>query len=46
MEKFMDEYEDIFSSLTEVPLHYQDKNSIDLTLNALLPNVSIPHATT
>ena len=33
MDKFMEEYEDIFSSLPEVPLHCQDKHSIDLTLN-------------
>ena len=42
MEKFMEEYEDIFSSLTEVPLHCQDKHSIDLTPNALPPDVAIP----
>ena len=42
----MEEYEDIFSSLTEVPLHCQDKHSIDLTPNALLPDVTIPPATT
>ena len=46
MEKFMEGYEDIFSSLTEVPLHCQDKHSIDLTPSALPPDVSIPHVTT
>ena len=46
MEKFMEEYEDIFSSLTKVPLHYQDKNSIDLTPDAPPPDVAIPHVTT
>ena len=46
MDKVMEEYEDIFSSLIEVPLHYQDKHSIDLTLDALPPDVAIPHTTT
>ena len=46
MEKFMEEYEDIFSSLTEVPLHCQEKHFIDLTLDAPPPDVSIPHTTT
>ena len=46
MDKVMEEYKETFSSLTEVPLHYQDKHSIDLTPDAPLPNVSIPHATT
>ena len=42
MDKFMEEYEDIFSSLTEGPLHYQDKYSIDLTPNAPPHDVTIP----
>ena len=46
MDKVMEEYEEIFSSLTEVPLHCQDKHSIDLTPNALLPNVVTPHVNT
>ena len=46
MDKFMEEYEDIFSSLTEVPLHCQDKYSIDLTPNAPLPNVTLPPTNT
>ena len=46
MDKFMEEYEDIFSSLPEVPLHCQDKHSIDLTPNAPPPDVSIHPATT
>ena len=46
MEKFMEEYEDIFSSLTEVPVHCQDKYSIDLTPNAPPPDVTIPPANT
>ena len=43
-EKFMGEHEDIFSSLTEVPLHCQNKYSIDLTRNAPPPDVTIPPA--
>ena len=46
MDKFMEEYEEIFSSLTEVPLHCQDKHSIDFTPEAPLPDVGIPHVTT
>jgi len=46
MDKVMEEYEDIFSSLTEVPLHCQDKPSIELTPNALPPDVAIHPATT
>ena len=46
MDKVMKEYEDIFSSLKEAPLHCQDKHSIDLTPDALPPNVSIPNTTT
>ena len=42
----MEEYEDIFSSFTEVLLHCQDKHSIDLTTDAPLPDVAIPHVTT
>ena len=38
MDKVMEEYEDIFTSPAWVPLHYQVKHSIDLTLGALLPN--------
>jgi hypothetical protein len=34
----MEEYKDIFSSPTGVPLHCQVKHSIDLTPNAPLPN--------
>ena len=46
MDKFVEEYEDIFSSPTEVPLHYQDKHSIDLTPDTLPPDVAITHANT
>ena len=38
MEKVMEEYEDIFTSLAVVPLHCQVKHSIDLTPGASLPN--------
>ena len=38
----MEEYEEFFSSLTKVPLHRQDKHSIDLTPNAPPPDVTIP----
>jgi hypothetical protein len=34
----VEEYKDIFSSPTEVPMHYQVKHPIDLTLSAPLPN--------
>ena len=34
MDKFMEEYDHNFSSLIKVPLHCQDKHSIDLTLEA------------
>ena len=44
--KVVEEYEDIFSSPTEVPLHFQDKQSIDLTLGVPSLDISIPHVTT
>jgi hypothetical protein len=34
----MEEYKDIFSSPTSVPMHYQVKHPIDLTPGAPLPN--------
>jgi hypothetical protein len=43
VDKVVEEYSDIFSSPTEVPLHYQVKHPIDLTPNALLPNGSVYH---
>ena len=46
MDKVMEEYEEIFSSLTEVPLHCQDKHSIDLTPNAPPLDVAIPRTNT
>ena len=46
MDKVMEEYDDNFSSLIEVPLNSQEKHSIDLTPDAPLPDVSIPPATT
>ena len=46
MDKVMEEYEDIFSSPTEVPLHCQVKHSIDLTPGTPPPYVSITHVNT
>ena len=38
VDKFMEEYKDIFSSPIGVPIHFQVKHSIDLTPDTLLPN--------
>jgi hypothetical protein len=38
LDKVVEEYLDIFSSPTGVPLHCQVKNPIDLTPDAPLPN--------
>ena len=38
MDRVVEEYEDIFTSPTGVPLHYQVKYPIDLTQGAPLPN--------
>jgi hypothetical protein len=38
VDKVMEEYSDIFSSPTGVPLHCQVKHPIDMTPSALLPN--------
>ena len=38
MDKVVEEYGDIFTSPIGVPLHYQVKHPIDLTLGAPLPN--------
>ena len=38
MDKVMEEYRDIFTSPTGVPLHCQVKHPIDLTPGALLSN--------
>lgn len=38
MDKVVEEYRDIFTSPTGVPLNYRVKHSIDLTLGAPLPN--------
>eukprot|EP00253_Pinus_taeda_P031598 PITA_31598 len=38
MDKVVEEYEDIYTSLTGVPLHCQVKHSINLTPGAPLPN--------
>ena len=38
MDKVVEEYEDIFTSPTGVPLHCQGKHPIDITSGAPLPN--------
>ena len=38
VDKVMEEYKDIFTSPTQVPLHYQVKHSIDLIPGVPLPN--------
>jgi hypothetical protein len=38
MDKVMEEYKDIFTSPAGVPLHFQVKHPIDLTLGVSLPN--------
>ena len=38
IDKVMEEYQDIFTSPTGVPLHYQVKHPIDLTPGVPLPN--------
>jgi hypothetical protein len=38
MDKAMEEYEDIFTSPTRVPLHYQVKQPINMTPDAQLPS--------
>eukprot|EP00253_Pinus_taeda_P025471 PITA_25471 len=43
MDKVMEEYEDIVTSLAGVPLHCQVKHSIDLTPGVSLPNGPIYH---
>jgi hypothetical protein len=43
VDKIVEEYSDIFSSPTRVPLHCQVKHPIDLTLDAPLPNGPVYH---
>jgi hypothetical protein len=43
VDKIMEEYKDIFSSPTRVPMHYQVKHPIDLTPSAPLPNGPVYH---
>ena len=38
MDKVVEEYEDIFTSLAGVPLHYQVKHSINLSPDVSFPN--------
>ena len=41
VDKVVEEYLDIFSSPTRVPLHYQVKHPINLTPGASLPNGAV-----
>jgi hypothetical protein len=43
VDKFVEEYSDIFSSPTGAPLHFQIKHPIDLIPGAPLPNGSVYH---
>jgi hypothetical protein len=43
VDKVVEEYSDIFSSPTGVPLHYQVKHPINLTPAAPLPNGLVYH---
>jgi hypothetical protein len=43
VDKVVEEYLDIFSSSTGVPLHCQVKHPIDLTLGTPLPNGPVYH---
>jgi hypothetical protein len=43
VDKVMEEYSDIFSSPTAVPLHCQVKHPIDMTPGAPLPNGPVYH---
>jgi hypothetical protein len=43
VDKVVEEYSDIFSSPTGVPLHFQVKHPIDLTPGAPLPNGPVYH---
>jgi hypothetical protein len=43
LDKIVEEYSDIFSSPTRVPLHYHVKHPIDMTPDAALPNGPVYH---
>jgi hypothetical protein len=43
VDKVLEEYSDIFSSPTWVPLHCQVNHPIDITPNALLPTGPVYH---
>jgi hypothetical protein len=43
VDKVMEEYSDIFSSPTGVPLHFQVKHPINMTPDALLTNGPVYH---
>jgi hypothetical protein len=43
VENIVEEYKDIFSSPTRVPMHYHVKHLIHITLSAPIPNGSVYH---
>jgi hypothetical protein len=43
VDKVVEKYLNIFSSLTRIPLHFQVKHPIDLTPDASLPNGTVYH---
>jgi hypothetical protein len=43
VDNLVEEYLDILSSFTRVPLHFQVKHPIDLTASTLLPNGIVYH---
>jgi hypothetical protein len=43
VDEIMEEYRDIFSSTSRVPMHCQFKHPIDLTLGATIPNGPVYH---
>jgi hypothetical protein len=43
VDRIVEEYKDIFSSPTGVPMHCEVKHPIDLTLGAPLPNGPVYH---
>ena len=46
MEKGTEEYKEIFFSPTKVPLHFQDKHSINPTPSAMPHDIAIPYEIT
>jgi hypothetical protein len=43
VDRIVEEYRDIFSSPTKVPMHFQVKHPIDLTISSSLPNGPVYH---